>query len=396
MNIMLKPSSGRGQTFESLSASLRDAIQRIPPHEKNIPPAIEATKPATDFTDPAVWEREKARIFRRFPVVMAPSARMPERGSAMAHDGYGVPVVLTRDGHGKVRAFLNACTHKAAELTTDCSAHHASTLSCPFHAWTYSLDGRLIGVPRQETLANFSKESRPLAQLPCAEVGGLIWAILDPRAPADFSAVHEQLAIDFESLGLPTAFAYGYRRFSLKANWKGVMEPFLEGYHVQRLHSKSIGPQGANMFADVVGVTDRFGRNLRQTSGRINFSPDMLAERDINIRNYIVHAYNLFPSTVVITSPYYTSVMSFMPLGADRTEVDYHMLVEGPPDNAKAEDLYARSFAVIQDVFGNEDFAGSETCQVGLNAGAIKDVIYTGMEVNIPRFYEGVDSALAD
>ena len=394
MNIMLKPSSGRGQTFESLSPGLQDAIRRIPPHEKNIPPAIRATKPAADFTDPAVFEREKARIFRKFPVVMGPSARMPEPGSVMAHDGYGVPVVLTRDRAGVVRAFLNACTHKGAELTTECAAHKTSTLSCPFHAWTFSLDGRLIGVPRQETLLDFDKDSRPLVSLPCKEIGGLIWAILDPKAPADFSSVENALADDFDSLGLPTAYAYGYRRFSLKANWKGVMEPFLEGYHVQRLHAKSIGPQGANMFADVVGVTDRVGRNLRQTSGRINFTPDLLAERDINIRNYIVHAFNLFPSTVVITSPYYTSVMSFMPTAVDRTEVDYHMLVESPPDNPKAEVLFARSFAIIQDVFGNEDFAGSETCQVGLASGAIADVIYTGMEVNIPRFYEGVDSAL--
>lgn len=273
MNLMLKPSSGRGQTFESLSESLRDAILRIPPHEKNVPPSIQATKPVADFIDPVVYGRETKKIFRRFPVVMAPSARLPDRGSAMAHDGYGVPVVLTRDGSGKVRAFLNACTHKGAELTTDCGAHRASTLSCPFHAWTYALDGRLIGVPRQETLANFNKESRPLAQLPCAEIGGLIWAILDPKAPADFSAVHEQLAVDFESSGLPTAYAYGYRRFSLKANWKGVMEPFLEGYHVQRLHSKSIGPQGANMFADVVGVTDRFGATCARPLVESTFRP---------------------------------------------------------------------------------------------------------------------------
>ncbi len=70
------------------------------------------------------------------------------------------------------------------------------------------------------------------------------------------------------------------------------------------------------------------------------------------------------------------------------------MLVGSPPDDPKAEDLYARSFATVQGVFDNEDFAGSETCQVGLASGAIQDVIYTGMEVNIPRFYEGVDSAL--
>ena len=396
MTIMLKPSSGRGQTFESLSDSLQEAIRRIPPHDRNIPPCINVKKPASDFTSPDVFATEKEKIFRKYPLVMAPSARIPDAGSVMAHDGYGVPVVLTRDRDRKVRAFLNACTHKGAELTTECSAHKSSTLSCPFHAWTYALDGRLIGVPRQETLANFDKASRPLVELPCAEIGGLIWAILDPKAKPDFSSIHEQLALDWDSLGLSTAYSYGYRRFSLKANWKGVMEPFLEGYHVQRLHNKSIGPSGANMFADVVGVTDQFGRNLRQTSGRINFTPDMLAERDLNIRSYVVHAYNVFPNTVVITSPYYTSVMSFMPISADRTEVDYHMLVESAPDNPKAEQLYARSFEIIQDVFGNEDFAGSETCQVGLNAGAIEDVIYTGMEVNIPRFYVGIDSALAE
>lgn len=98
---------------------------------------------------------------------------------------------------------------------------------------------------------------------------------------------------------------------------------------------------------------------------------------------------------MIITSPYYTSVMSFMPTSAGHTEIDYHMLVEGPPDNAKGEALYARSFEIIQNVFGNEDFAASETCQVGLESGALEDVIYTCMEVNIPRFYVGVDEALA-
>ena len=396
MNTMTKTSSGHGQTFDSLSESLQDAIRRIPPHDRNVPPAIQATKPASDFTDEAVYSREKQKIFRRFPVILAPSSRIPMPGSAMAHDGYGVPVVITRDREGKVRAFLNACTHKGAELTTECSAHKANTLSCPFHAWTFALDGRLIGVPRQETLSNFSKESRPLVSLPCAEIGGLIWAILDPKAAPDFSAVHPQIAADLESLGVPGAHSYGYRRFSLRANWKGVMEPFLEGYHVQRLHAKSIGPMGANMFADVVGVTDRLGRHIRQTSGRINFTPELLEERGLNIRNYVVHAFNIFPNSVVITSPYYTSVMSFMPQSAGHTEVDYHMLVESEPDNPKAEQLYARSFEIIQNVFGNEDFAGSETCQVGLESGAIADVIYTGMEINIPRFYEGVDSALED
>lgn len=384
----------RGQPLDSLSTSQIDAIRRIPRHEDNAPPVIEAHRPAAIFLDPAHFATETRQIFRRKPVVMAPSARLPEPGSVLAHDGYGVPVLLTRDREGVVRAFLNACTHKGAILVGGCEAQRAARVTCPYHAWSFALDGRLVGVPREETYARFEKALRPLTALPCLEAGGLIWAILDPETPADFSIVTQAVSDDLARLGLPRAFAYGYRRFSLKANWKLVMEPFLEGYHVQRLHARSIGPKGFDMFADVVGVVDQLGLHIRQTSGRGNFTPEVLDQPDLNIRSYVTHAYNLFPATVVITSPYYTSVMTFMPTAVGETEVDYHMLVDGPPDNPKAHELYARSFQIIQDVFGDEDFKASESCQRGLASGAIKEVVYCGMEVAIPQFYVGVEEAL--
>ena len=385
----------RGQSLESLTPSQIGAINRIPPHDRNAPPVIEARRPASIFLDPDYFELERQRIFRAKPVVIAPSARLPDAGSVLAHDGYGVPLLVTRDRQGVARVFLNACTHKGAILVSGCEAQKAARVTCPYHAWSFALDGRLVGVPREETYARFEKASRPLTELPSLEAGGLVWAILDPEAKPDFSIVEDQICRDFDSLGLPAAHAYGYRRFSLKANWKLVMEPFLEGYHVQRLHSRSIGPKGFDMFADVVGVVDQFGLHIRQTSGRGNFSPEVLGQPGQNIRSYVTHAYNIFPSTVVITSPYYTSVMTFMPKSVGETEVDYHMLVEGPPDNPKAVELYARSFEIIQDVFGNEDFKASESCQLGLASGAIKDVIYCGMEVAIPQFYQGVEDVLA-
>jgi hypothetical protein len=123
VDAILKPSSGRGQTFDSLSKSLQEAILRIPPHEQNTPPSIKSFKPAADFIDEAVFEKEQSKIFRRYPVVLAPSARLPDQGSAIAHDGYGVPIVLTRGRDGKVRAFLNACTHKGAQLTKECASY---------------------------------------------------------------------------------------------------------------------------------------------------------------------------------------------------------------------------------------------------------------------------------
>lgn len=383
-----------GIPLSALSASQIDAIRRIPRHEDAKPPKLLERRPVDIFLADDYWKQEKARIFRAKPVVIAPSAQLPDPGMVVAHDGYGIPLLITRDKKGEVHLFLNACTHKGAALIEDCAAKKWSTISCPYHAWTFGLDGRLIGVPREETYADFDKKTRPLTKLPCKESGGLIWGILDPHAAADFSIVDDQIATDFGHLGLPKWHLYGHRRFDLNANWKLVMEPFLEGYHVQRLHVNSIGPQGMDMFADVVSLADRFGLHTRQTSGRGNYKPEVLDDPDINVRNYITHAYNLFPNTVVITSPYYTSVMVIMPVDAGHSRVDYYMLTESAPDNPKAEELYAKSFTIIQDVFGNEDFKASELCHRGLASGAVPDVIYCGMEAPIPQFYEGIESVM--
>ncbi|WP_109807702.1 aromatic ring-hydroxylating oxygenase subunit alpha [Sphingosinithalassobacter portus] len=383
-----------GISINELNDSQIDAIRRIPAHDAAVPPVIEERRPASIFLDQERYDLEQSRIFRRLPVPLAPSAMIPEAGSVMAHDGYGVPLMITRDREGAVHVFYNTCTHKGAILVEGCKAQKAGRVTCPYHAWTYGLDGRLIGVPRQETLARFDKKDRPLTELPSRESGGLIWAILNSDAPADFGILDDQIASDFDHFGLPGAHLYGHRRFELQANWKLVMEPFLEGYHVQRLHINSIGPAGLDMFADVVSVPDRLGLHLRQTSGRGNYSPEILNDPSVNIRSYVTHAYNLFPNTVFITSPYYMSVMIIMPTGVGTSSVDYYMLTDAAPDNPKAEDLYARSFSVIQDVFGNEDFKAAETCQRGLSTGAIKDVIYCGMEAPIPAFYEGIERML--
>lgn len=384
-----------GAPLSSLSSSQIAAIRSLPANKGSKPPVIHERRPVGNFVDDSYWQRELSEIFRSKPISIAPSAALPDPGTVMAHDGYGLPLLLTRDKTGKVRIFLNACTHKGAMLVGDCAVKKWSTVSCPFHAWTYGLDGRLIGVPREETLCNFDKKIRPLTELPSHEAGGIIWGILDPKATPDFSLLSDQVSTDLVHLGLTSWHKYGYRRFELEANWKLVMEPFLEGYHVQRLHVNSIGPQGLDFFDDVVPKVERFGPHIRQISGRGKYTPELLEDPSLNIRSAVTIVYNLFPNTVVITSPYYISVMIIMPTATGRSNVDYYMLTETAPDNPKAEELYAKSFAVIQDVFGNEDFAASETCQRGLETGAIPDVIYTGMEEAIPRFYEGIEAVMA-
>src|SRR5262245_22462077 len=135
MPVVEAPVRPRLATLDTLSESQIRAIRAIPHHDQAVPPAIEASRPASIFTGAERHELEQEKVFRRLPVVVAPSARL-QPGSVLAHDGYGVPLLLTRDKEGQVRAFLNACQHKGSKVVETCEPHKAGRLVCPYHAWT--------------------------------------------------------------------------------------------------------------------------------------------------------------------------------------------------------------------------------------------------------------------
>lgn len=382
----------RVQSYNMLSAGLKKALRRIPAHEKYVPPVVDYTRPVSFFLDEDQFKLEQDKVFHKLPVVVTLSCLLREPGSVMAHDGYGVPIIVTRDQNGTARAFLNACQHKGAMLIEDSEIHKVSRLTCPYHAWTYGLNGDLVGVPRESSFGSLDKTCKGLKSLPCKEVGGLIWVILDKDAEPDFSILGPDLRADLDSLELEHSHCYGRKTFHVNANWKLVMEPFLEAYHVRRLHSTTVGP----MFEDVSGIFDVIdGYHTRQISGRGDFTPDMLDIPDENVHKIATMTWQLLPSTVLIGSPYYFSVMIVIPTAANKTQVDYHMVTRTPPDNEKAKELYARSYDMILDVFGNEDFRASQISQRGLESGALDETIYSGMEEHIPKYYELLEKHLS-
>lgn len=388
-----KPSASKDYriaTLESLSPSQIAAVRAIPAHGAVAPKSIEARRPASFFLDEANFKREQEQVFRRLPVAVTLASLVPEPGSAIAHNGYGLPLLVVRGKDNVVRTFLNVCQHKGALLVEHCDPMKASRFTCPYHAWTYALDGRLVGVAREESFKNLDKNTRNLPELPCKEAGGIIWAILDRDAKPDFSLLHPQIIEDLDALGIGSSHVYGRRTFDVAANWKLVLEPFLEGYHVTRLHARTVGP----MFADVPNISEVFGDHIRQVSGRVEYDPGAGDAAGENIHKLVTHAYQLFPCTVVITSPYYISVMVILPVDAHRSRVDYYMTVHEKPANEKAEAVYARSLELIYNVFGGEDFRAAEISQVGLSSGALKDLVYCGLEENIPTYYEILDRRL--
>lgn len=378
------------QTFADLSEGQRLAMKQIARHDEAVVPKIEFTKPATIFTSPERFALEQEHLFRARAVPLAISALVAEPGTAMGHDALGIPLIISRDKQGQVHVFLNACQHKGAKLLETCDPVKAGRMTCPYHAWSFGLDGKLLAAARAETFINLDKTARNLAELPAREHGGIIWVMLDRHAEPDFSPLVPELADDLEALDLPRMHVYGRKRFEIAANWKLVLEPFLEGYHVQRLHAQTVGP----MFADVPNVVDLLGPTVRQLSGKANFTPEDLDIEGENVHKTVTTVYNMFPNCVVITSPWYISVMLLQPRSVDHTTVEYHMLTRSKPDNPKAEELYARSYEMILNVFGNEDFRAAEISQAGLSTGALDTCVYSGLEASIATYYGVLDSYL--
>lgn len=387
---LVRPAERRVTRLSDLTESQQKAIRLIPAEKDAVNVPQSATRPSAIFTGQERYDAEQAGIFRKFPVPVALTALLPEQGSVVAVEAYGKPLLVSRTRADEFRVFINACQHKGSKLIEDCAVHRQGRIVCPYHAWTYGIDGKLIGVARPDMFDGVDKAARGLKELPARAWGGVIYAQMDGGEP-DWSNLSDQIAEDFEALGIADAHVYGRRSFDLKANWKVVLEPFLEGYHVQRLHAASIGA----LFPDAPNVVDMFGVNIRQVSGRIGYDPSMLDEQpDGNIHKLVTHAYTAFPNVVLVSSQYYTSMMILMPRAPDRTTVHYYMLTPGPATTAKAEEVFQRSYDLIISVFGGEDFRAAEISQAGLSCGVPESTIYCGLESNIIHYYEALEALL--
>ena len=343
---------------------------------------------ASVYIDPLRFEKERNLVFDKWPLLLAPSALLPDNNAAITHDGYGVPLIISRDNDGQVHVMANVCRHRGTRLIEGAGVVSSKRIICPYHAWTYGSDGTLMASPRAECFPGVDKADRPLMQFPSLESGGFIWFARD--ADADFSHI-EPLAEDMDAFGMSGLHLYRRKTHKVASNWKQVMDAFLESYHVQRLHAETIAP----FFTDGIAAADFIGPHQRAVVGRADYLEDIDHEDWAALRRVLTYTYAFFPTSILIVSPDYINLLVVMPQTVGTCLVEDFMLIGEPPQTPQAEAHWERSWELLDGgTFAAEDFHAAALCQRGIESGMVKTVTVGGLEDGIAAFHQRLGEIL--
>jgi choline monooxygenase len=320
------------------------------------------TLPASWYSDPEILRLEEEHIFSRSWHYAGPLAEVDEPGSFFTCRAGATPIVVVRGRDGELRALVNVCRHRGHEVATGCGRRE--TLQCPYHAWTYDLDGSLRAAPRSEREPGFDRSQLGLQPARVESWGPLVLVNPDPDAPP-LRDVLGELPQQLASRGLdPTKLVYRGRSREqvLDANWKIVVENFLECYHCPTAHKT---------FSRLIDVDPEayMLETARWTSSQ--YSPartgdDLPYDAAGEIRASQFHF--IWPSWTlnVLPGPAHLRVIVFQPLGPDQTA----SFVDGfwAPD---VSDETIQEIADFGAEVGREDRELVESVHRGLRSGAI-------------------------
>ena len=338
-------------------------------------------EPVANYRSAGRLERERL-VLRRFPMAFCPSASVPEIGSYVAREAAGVPIVVVRGQDRQVRAFRNVCRHRGMRIANDSGCTKAFV--CGYHGWTYALDGRLRAVPHERGFPGLDKSQHGLVPVRAEERCGLVFVTIDEPAPGTSLD-------DLPTLIAPDQQPMRENTRDTEANWKILLEGFIEGYHIRATHPESFLPYGF----DNLNVVETFGRHSRVTYPfqRIkkleNVPP---AER--KVMGLVTYVYHVFPNALVTVLSSHTNLVVLDPLSPDRTRTTNYTLTNGGVDPAQALASAKRDAEFVGNTGAAEDRAVVEAIQRGVASGANDAFTFGRFESAIVHFHKTLDAAL--
>jgi phenylpropionate dioxygenase-like ring-hydroxylating dioxygenase large terminal subunit len=360
------------------------------------------TLPQRYFISPEVFAEERKKIFARQWLCLAHQSQFARPGDFLVRTVGGESLVVVRDQKGLLRAFYNVCRHRGTRLCEEASGH-AAAIQCPYHAWTYALDGRLVGAPHMDAVPGFEKADYSLHAVDLGVWEGFIFVSLAEN-PTPLEEVFAPLAGKFTHWNLPLLRSARRVEYDVQANWKLIFQNYSECYHCPGVHPalSKISPYDSAENDLCEGpFLGGFMKIAKGASLTMSGNACARAVGDIQGEDHHrVFYYSIFPNMLLSMHPDYVMVHQLWPLSPERTLIECDWFFH--PDAFAAADFNPDDAVAFWDMTNKQDWHVCELSQQGIASRAYQPGPYSPRE-SIPaawdreylRHMDGVDRSAA-
>ncbi len=339
------------------------------------------------FISPEIFAKEQTLIFSTQWVCVGHQSEIAKVGDYFVREVAGESLIIVRDKRGEIHGFFNVCRHRGTRLCEERSGHF-SAIQCPYHAWTYGLDGRLIGAPHMDDVPGFVKADYSLDAVNLALWEGFIFVNL-ADAPAPLEEWFAPLAGKFTHWNLPKLRSAKRTEYDVRANWKLIFENYSECYHCPGVHPmlSKVSPYDSAendlcegpFLGGFMSITKGAGLTM---SGRACALPVGDIRSEDNAR---VFYYSIFPNMLLSLHPEYVMMHQLCPKSPERTLILCDWFFH--PEAFDRDDFHPNDAIDFWDMTNRQDWHVCELSQQGIASRAYKPGPYSPRE-SIPAAWD--------
>lgn len=343
------------------------------------------TLPQKYFVSQEVFDEEAEKIFSGHWVLVGHHSEVPEAGDYFLRDVAEESIIVVRDKSEGLLGFYNVCRHRGTRLCEE-ERGHSSAIQCPYHAWTYGLDGRLIGAPHMDEVRGFDRENYSLRPVNLAVWEGFIFVNLG-ESPISLEEWFRPLAGKFSEWNLPQLRSAKRVEYDVKANWKLMFENYSECYHCPGVHPQLQKVSPYDSAENDLREGPFLGGFMKINPGKsLTMSGNVCAAFVGKIENLQqVFYYSIFPNMLLSLHPEYVMVHQLWPQSPERTLIICDWLLH--PDAFRRSNFNPDDAIEFWDVTNKQDWHVCELSQQGIASRAYEPGPYSSRET-IPAAWD--------
>jgi len=354
------------------------------------------TLPQRYFVSPAVFAEEQEKVFSKQWVLVGHQSQIAKSGDYFTAEVAGESLIIVRDKRAEICGFYNVCRHRGSRLIENRKGQLSAAIQCPYHAWTYGLDGRLLGAPHMDDVLGFNKTDYSLHPVNVALWEGFIFVNLadasTSRSNRDYISLEEwfaPLAGKFARWNLPALLSARRIKYDVRANWKLIFQNYSECYHCLGVHPElsKISPHDSAENDLIEGpFLGGFMRIASDKSLTISGHTCALPVGDFGDEDFrFVFYYSIFPNMLMSLHPDYVMVHQLEPQSPERTLILCDWFFH--PDAFNRVDFRPDDAIEFWDMVNRQDWHVCELSQQGISSRAYVPGPYSARE-SIPAAWD--------